>query len=398
MKTACKLIEHPKIAIDLAIVIGNTVAKISLKHHESDFLPYVKNWILKCESDFARLCLITGCLNHGLITKTLLEFSFGLVLKSCQLQSNHAYQSFQCLKLWSMKAKSFQEMSVYFKEDKVLIQELLDLINSNWENPLRGVSDLLVDTMTNVLAILKDPSLDKQLLEKTLSNLNWKMKAKYPPLMVLLPRVGVENVLNEYPDFGEGLTQSLSSNHLASAGASCYRTIIKTKAIFSSWKTHLMKPFLECLCHDPRSLVRNNAKNHWLNPTLTFLPKEAAESMLELLDESDECSVVRFLIIKGQRLNGQVEQLDESYLHLVGQGLNHSNPDVCLAAFSVIAHVKKKGSVPSSQELQLCIDFLVNHLTVDDPSFRQSLISDFTQLMIRCRDTSVSLFKKKDER
>ena len=91
--------------------------------------------------------------------------------------------------------------------------------------------------------------------------------------------------------------------------------------------------------------------------------------------------------------------IDNQILHLITQGFKHPNPDVCLAAFAAVCHIKKKSSVPSSQELELCIQFIIDHLTVDDPSFRQNLISDFTILMIRCRDTSLNLMKKtSDER
>ena len=171
------------------------------------------------------------------------------------------------------------------------------------------ITDLLVDVLNNVLDSLSDPDLNNKLLENTLSSLSWKMKAKYPPLMVLLPRVKIQDVFETNHDFGHGLCQSLTSNHLASSGASVYRIIVKTKDIFQSWKKYLLKPFIDSLCHDSKNLVRNNAKNHWLNPTLKYLPKEAHESMLNFLCDCDECYKIQFLIVKGQRLNGQMDQI-----------------------------------------------------------------------------------------
>ena len=121
-------------------------------------------------------------------------------------------------------------------------------------------------------------------------------------------------------------------------------------------------------------LVRSNAKHHWLNPTLTHLPEEVAQNMFECLCHCVECDMIKYLILKGQRLNGQIDYLNEDQMHLIVQGLNHSNPDVCQAAFAVICHVKKKGLRPSPPELKASIDFIIDHLTVDDPSFRQCLL------------------------
>ena len=64
--------------------------------------------------------------------------------------------------------------------------------------------------------------------------------------------VGVEDLLENNTNFGHGLCQSLSSNHLASPGASVYRIIVQTKNIFESWKRHLLHPFIFSLCHDNR--------------------------------------------------------------------------------------------------------------------------------------------------
>lgn len=245
------------------------------------------------------------------------------------------------------------------------------MLNANWENPLRGVPDLLIETLENVLDMLQDPVLNQQLLNKTLSTLSWKTKAKYPPLLVLLPRVGIVQTLTSIEDFGLGLAESLSSNHLASIGASVYRVIVKAKDVFEPWKGQLLKPLLHALCHDESTLVRSNAKNHWLNPTLTHLPREAGQVLLDQLCDCDQCCMTKFLVLRGQRVNGLLDSLDEATYELVEEGLIHSCCEVSIAAFSVICHVKKKGCAPSVRELQMVLAFLLNHLTVDDPSFRQ---------------------------
>ena len=71
---------------------------------------------------------------------------------------------------------------------------------SNWENPLRGVPDLVEEVLRNVLAACAkgDPKEFQDLLsslwKSNLENISWLSKSKYPPMVVLLPRIGVEEV------------------------------------------------------------------------------------------------------------------------------------------------------------------------------------------------------------
>ena len=103
------LIDHPKVAIELAIVSGNTVAKIASKCIKEDSLAsWLQSILGQYEGkDFTQLCVVTGCLNYFQPNQHsfLIPDTLSIVLRSCQQQTNHAYQSFQALKLWSLKAK-----------------------------------------------------------------------------------------------------------------------------------------------------------------------------------------------------------------------------------------------------------------------------------------------------
>ena len=134
------------------------------------------------------------------------------------------------MKLWSLKALQYENRNLLNSNQPGKLQSLLELINANWENPLRGtytsflllcafmhinieyfsnsiiifyftkkigVSDLLIDTMGNILDLLDDHHLNSQLLEKTLLDLNWKLKSIYPPLVVLMPRIGKKKAFNK---------------------------------------------------------------------------------------------------------------------------------------------------------------------------------------------------------
>ena len=151
------------------------------------------------------------------------------------------------------------------------MQLLCDVINANWENPLKGVPDLIADSLSNILDLVNSSELDKALWNQ-MSALSWKTKAKYPLMLVLLPRMGVFHVLETEKDFAANLVESLSSSHLTSAGTAVYRLIVRTPQIYQLWKAHVMPHLIHALCLDPRALVRSNCKLHWLNPTLAALP------------------------------------------------------------------------------------------------------------------------------
>jgi len=71
---------------------------------------------------------------------------------------------------------------------------------SNWENPLRGAPDLVEEVLANVLdASAKGDAEDyRNLLDSlwssNLKNVSWLSKSKYPPMIVLLPRLGPQKV------------------------------------------------------------------------------------------------------------------------------------------------------------------------------------------------------------
>ena len=205
------LINHPKVAIELAIVSGNTLSRIASKCIE-DLSTWLQNILANQQRDFTQLCIVTGCLNYFSVKEVpfLLSCTLQIVVRSCQIPSNHAYQSFQALKLWSLKAKQGQ-VNIFEKKQKEL-RLFLDVINANWENPLRGVPDLMVDTLNNILDLINSQKLNEELWDNAMGKLSWKTKAKYPLMLVLMPRIGIVHVLNAEENFAKNLTGMVYSN------------------------------------------------------------------------------------------------------------------------------------------------------------------------------------------
>ena len=369
-----KLIDCQKVSIELAIMLGKSFVKIYLMKKPLEFEEWILDLIESRKTSFGKLCLVTGSLNHGPNNAHFHDRLFGYVMTCCSSTTSHDFQSFQALKIWSSKLKlSRSEILMEEKSDR--LQSLLNLINSNWGSSLKGITELLTDTLQNVLQMVNSPQVDRELLENSLKCLSWKTKAKYSLLAVILPRIGVIKILENKPNFGSGLSESLSTNYMAPAGASLYKVIVKTANVLESWKKHILPHLLHSLCHDKSSLVRTNAKNHWLRLTQAYLPKEASISLIENLCPCDQCSASHFAILKGLRTNGYLHELTKNHVNSLKEGLNHSSSDVRLSAFAVICQVRKKGMMPTNEELNLAKNFIIDNLSVDEPSFRQVGIS-----------------------
>lgn len=71
---------------------------------------------------------------------------------------------------------------------------------SNWENPIRGVSDVVEDFLKNILDFYQRsddkgyPDLIHDMWKSNHGTVTWKSKAKYPVIGILLPRLGAEDV------------------------------------------------------------------------------------------------------------------------------------------------------------------------------------------------------------
>ena len=172
---AMNLIDCHNVSIDVAIMLGKNVVKIFLKKKPLEFEEWIIDHIDSRKTNFGKLCLIMGSLNHGPNSANFHDRLFDDILTCCSSTTSHDFQSFQALKLWSAKAK-LSESQILTPDNSDNLQRLLNLINSNWGNPLKGITDLLTETLQNVLQIVNSPQVDNELLEKTLKCLSWKTR------------------------------------------------------------------------------------------------------------------------------------------------------------------------------------------------------------------------------
>ena len=79
---------------------------------------------------------------------------------------------------------------------------------TNWDNPLRGIPDIVEEVLGNVLDCCKKGNVKdyedvlNNLWTSNMENVSWISKSKYPPMAVLLPRIGVEKVSENHLNSG----------------------------------------------------------------------------------------------------------------------------------------------------------------------------------------------------
>ena len=88
-----KLMKHPNVSIELAIVCGNSFVKLGTQYKgkEDEFKSWILSWFLRLTEEqindlFSQICLTTGCLNYGPNNEDLMEKYFQIVLRSCQVK------------------------------------------------------------------------------------------------------------------------------------------------------------------------------------------------------------------------------------------------------------------------------------------------------------------------
>jgi len=279
----------------------------------------------------------------------------------------------------------------------------LNICRNNFENSIKGVSELCFEAFRDILAVTyfswTDVPYQENFINSILDNtmaLKWSQKSKYPQLSALIPLLGVGEVLNLHPTLPSDLSVSLTSPHLVHAGVEVYKLIIKGQNL-SKWTEHFGNILVRNLL-DTKPGVRVSCLDQWLPATI----KLVASSHNFILDklgslQSEEAMVATVTTLKickklgiSQDTVGSVDQLEK-----LKECLLHSSPELRCSAFAVLCNAKKRGTVPTSLELPLILDFLATNGSVGCTKFRQSVESSFASLLLRCRDYSAMMFRNK---
>ena len=422
-ETLQKLIDSPKCLVETALLAGSAVVTLVLLNSTSDehSIKTLSAYLTRKDaSEYFKLCLMNGILCSGgslillvqeqVSGKLFIYFILDGIRTLCRKSTSYDYQSFLLLKMWCSKLKEMCSQVTSDTENKYTVElpeeSVLDILNicrNNFENSIKGVSELCFEAFRDILAVTYFCWVDAayqqkfliSILDQTMA-LKWSQKSKYPQLSAIIPLLGAEEVLRLHPTIPRDLSVSLTSPHLVHAGVEVYKLIIKVQNL-SKWTEHFGNILVRNLL-DTKPGVRVSCLDQWLPATIKIV-SSSHNFILDQLGslQSEEAMVATVTTLKickklgiSQDTVGRVDHLEK-----LKECLLHSSPELRCSAFAVLCNAKKRGTVPNSSELPLILDFLATNGSVGCTKFRQSVESSFASLMLRCRDYSAMMFRNK---
>ncbi|XP_046384464.1 thyroid adenoma-associated protein homolog isoform X2 [Ischnura elegans] len=217
----------------------------------------------------------------------------------------------------------------------------------------------------------------------------WRMKSKYLMLTSLLCQFGVKEGLNEFPCIPDGLVYSLPYTHLVSAGADCYRCLLKGMDE-AQWQKHFYLPF-KCVLKGKDRVSMNNLMSYWMPVTLKTHPVVLNQLLHDVTGEVNPPSMFAVAALyKHGRKTGLLpwEQIDSE---LLKGCLAHICDDVRGEAFAAVCACTKTTSLPFESEIEMVRLFVVENVNVDSSSLRQVIVVSFKIFICRVRDVHFTL-------
>ncbi|KAK3863684.1 hypothetical protein Pcinc_030571 [Petrolisthes cinctipes] len=411
-------------------------------------------------------------------TRVFLYEIYPLLRKLCEGAKSYCFQAFQILHMWlknirklgnrfkklldnneeelhSLTTSTYplhpsQEAIFTFMSENQ--NSVFHLLNSNWENPAKGVSDLVYSCMTELLSLHEDGKpnssqhLASTMLQALVSSDAWASKTTYPPLALAITHFGTKETLAQHPCLPSDLVLSLGVNHLAPAGTSVYKVFLAHLTL-TQWSDHFLTPLLASIQSKDR-LTRQYALSLWLPPTLRQYPS-AFKEFLSGCKNTTGGWVAKMAILRVVRSNGLVDvdevlenenretehkdSLDRNCTSLKSDtgderqhwpGVIYCNeassdntcgskaftsptliPTVCAALKHVDENVRgealaflcltRKASHPlSSQEANCLRSFFESNANIDSAPFRQGILKCYKALIVRICDSSAAELKK----
>ena len=330
-----------------------------------------------------------------------------LILTSCEQSNTYEYHSFLLLKSWASKFLQISnqiktETDNNFKIDipVATLERITTICKNNAESPTKGVSELCNETLLDSYKIaihsLSQVQADnfKNTNIQDALNKNWIQKSKYVQLKALVKCYGHEEVLSDVDGLASGLSASLTSPHLVHAGAELYGLIIRDLS-FQRWRELFGPVMIQSLVSGEQG-VRDACREQWLpitikkfNSSVDFIFQETDSA------QSESALTAKLSVMRICKKEGIECSSTGPDLKLIDQCLQHSSPGIKSTAFGLICNAKKKGSVPTPEELSMIRTFLRSNGADGSAKFRQNIESSFSVLCSRCRDYAAMMYRNK---
>ena len=408
----------PRCPLETALLAGAVSAASTALHSDSDegclhtfsvLLSDTNNHLTAISYLSGILTTTKSVLLMGQDKNSNVLFIFSLLEKICDLcaqSTRYDYHSFLLLRRWCSKCLEISKQikseseNTYTVDIKVQsISDLIEICRNNFENPIKGVSELCYESYRDILemaSICLDPkeclTLEDRLLNEV-QRLSWSLKTKYIQLSALVERLGVERVLAGQENVACQLSQCLTSPHLVHAGTDLYLKII-SRAEADGWCAQFGPVLVSCLLEDNAG-VRLACQEQWLAATLHHVKDSQIYIVTELGKNKTDPAMVGLLTVFKicKNLGLEIQMADVNLRELVEECLFHSDSSIRCAALGLLCHAKKKGSVPAGEDLELVLKFLSKAGPDSSAKFRQSIQSSFSVLCSRCRDCAALLVR-----
>ncbi|XP_072521074.1 tRNA (32-2'-O)-methyltransferase regulator THADA [Salminus brasiliensis] len=358
----------------------------------------------------------------------LLDGLFPLISALHREKLDCQYHVFQVFTMWLKSVKEcLPEIwevngAPLLGERSTLRHTLTQIIWNNAESPLEGVSEAVRNAFCVFLDIYeldcqRSGDSEKQLYMELLhriAELPWESKAKYSPLSALLPYVGTDKVLEQYPTLPSHILKCLSTNHLAPCASEIYKSLLQEQRreltvgpakevsptelrLASQWAQRWQPTVLNALTSDV-PLLQNNASSYLLPCTLRCFPG-AFDTLLPALDSTVQghlrawtCIMSAQRTTSGRSPWSPDSTVEMETLHLALSSLDDS---VRLAALSLLCCSPKTKEAPSLAEYSAMRAFLPLNLNSESSPFRQHLQAGVRKFLVRIRDSCLANLKSR---
>nr|XP_022333463.1 thyroid adenoma-associated protein homolog [Crassostrea virginica]XP_022333464.1 thyroid adenoma-associated protein homolog [Crassostrea virginica] len=332
------------------------------------------------------------------------------------------YHAFNLLQTWFSKFLHLVSTDAVQCKNFIqsyLMKKTLDIVWLNWDSPVDDVSELATGSLKHLFEVWevahkdqdrlsgKDPSPFYSSILLKLKSVAWYIKGQYRVMSALVPYVGSQFIISEYPTLPGDLLKCMTTNYLASASADVYKTLvadIKDRSdrdrLTGAWEATWWSPLLSGLC-SVHTLQRNNVNQYWI-PSTTRISQDLGvyiqnrlEKMLNTEKSADRAKLL-FSYLSVSKVIRATQVCTLKGVELIKEGLSSYQDEIRSEAVGLVCVSQKKAEPLSEIEDMLLRDVLPLNLKVDSAPFRQHLVAHLKRLLTRVRDGAIALTKTKD--
>uniref|UniRef100_A0AAV2MRW7 DUF2428 domain-containing protein n=1 Tax=Knipowitschia caucasica TaxID=637954 RepID=A0AAV2MRW7_KNICA len=370
--------------------------------------------------------VLTCCRPHVLLSSNtddkdvcLLLGLFSLITSLCAKKIDCHYFAFEVVNVWLKKMREniaeIMELTgaPILSESSSLQQQLIDIILTNADSPVNGVSDLARSAFTLLLDLYQTEcmlcdgavnTLYSSLLLR-ITDLPWENKPKYYQLCALLPYLGSEKVFSHYPELPNHILKCLSTNHLSPCGAELYKCLIQQQqrellnqneaCLAEEWAKRWKSVLVEALTSEVAHL-QNNSSVHLLPVTYHVFPAAVAPLLEALNPSSPEHLYAWACVLSSYRATTGLSPWSlqgGNTLKILPLALESADDKVRLAGFNLLCCSPKTKDFPIREEMEMIKSFIPQNLNCESSSFRQHFQNGVRRILVRIRDCCLCFVK-----